>query len=71
VTNGHVDLIQRSATIFDQVIVAILQNAEKNPLFTVEERTVMLAEATGNLRTFPSLFLTDCWWTLSNEWKPL
>ena len=50
VTNGHIDLIQRSATIFDEVIVAILQNAEKNPLFTVEERTSMLAEATSSLK---------------------
>jgi pantetheine-phosphate adenylyltransferase len=49
VTNGHIDLIQRSATIFDHVIVAILQNAGKNPLFTVEERTSMLKEAIANL----------------------
>lgn len=56
VTNGHVDLIQRSATIFDHVIVAILQNAEKNPLFTVQERTLMLAEATGNLKNVSVTF---------------
>lgn len=45
VTNGHVDLIQRSATIFDQVIVGILRNAEKAPLFSVEERVEMMEEA--------------------------
>jgi pantetheine-phosphate adenylyltransferase len=50
VTNGHVDLIQRSASIFDEIIVAILQNAEKNPFFSVEERTSMLEEATSNLK---------------------
>lgn len=50
VTNGHIDLIQRSATLFDQVIVAILQNAAKNPLFTVEERIAMLEEVTRDLK---------------------
>jgi pantetheine-phosphate adenylyltransferase len=42
VTNGHIDLIQRSAALFDKVIVAILRNTEKTPLFTVEERIEML-----------------------------
>jgi pantetheine-phosphate adenylyltransferase len=50
VTNGHIDLIQRSATLFDEVIVAILSNAEKTPLFTVEERIVMLKEAIRDLK---------------------
>jgi pantetheine-phosphate adenylyltransferase len=44
VTNGHIDLIQRSSTLFDKVIVAILRNTDKTPLFTVEERTEMLQE---------------------------
>ncbi len=50
VTNGHLDLIQRSSALFDQVIVAILRNAEKTPLFTVEERTEMLEEAVRDLK---------------------
>ncbi len=50
VTNGHIDLIRRSATLFDKVIVAILRNAEKVPLFTVEERVKMLEEAIGDLK---------------------
>jgi pantetheine-phosphate adenylyltransferase len=37
-TNGHVDIIARGARLFDRVIVAILRNAEKAPLFSVEER---------------------------------
>ncbi|MEK6631206.1 MAG: pantetheine-phosphate adenylyltransferase [Acidobacteriota bacterium] len=37
-TNGHVDIILRSARLFDRIIVAILSNAEKSPLFTPEER---------------------------------
>jgi pantetheine-phosphate adenylyltransferase len=42
VTNGHLDLIQRSAALFDEVVVAILGNAEKQPLFSVDERVEML-----------------------------
>ena len=36
-TNGHLDLIERSSKLFDQVVVAILTNLEKQPLFTPEE----------------------------------
>ncbi|MFZ0303719.1 MAG: pantetheine-phosphate adenylyltransferase [Terracidiphilus sp.] len=48
-TNGHVDLIQRGAKIFDNLTVAILVNPVKNPLFTVEERVEMLEEVTSAL----------------------
>jgi len=37
-TNGHVDIISRGARLFDRIVVAILVNAEKSPLFTMEER---------------------------------
>ena len=40
-TNGHVDIILRGARLFDRIIVAILRNAEKNPLFSPEERISM------------------------------
>jgi pantetheine-phosphate adenylyltransferase len=50
VTNGHIDLIQRSSTLFDHVIVAILRNTEKVPLFSVEERAEMLEEAIRGLK---------------------
>lgn len=43
-TNGHVDIITRGAAIFDRIIVAILYNREKSPLFTVEERVEMARE---------------------------
>lgn len=46
VTNGHLDLIARGAKIFDRLIVAVLRNLEKNPLFTVPERVEMLREVT-------------------------
>jgi len=37
-TNGHVDIISRGARLFDRIVVAILVNAEKSPMFTMEER---------------------------------
>jgi len=43
-TNGHVDIILRGARIFDRIIVGILYNREKNPLFTVDERVRMARE---------------------------
>jgi pantetheine-phosphate adenylyltransferase len=46
VTNGHLDLIERGAKIFDRLVVSILRNFEKEPLFTVDERVEMLREVT-------------------------
>jgi len=43
-TNGHIDVIARAAGIFDQVIVAVGRNSAKTPLFSVEERVVLLQE---------------------------
>lgn len=45
-TNGHLDLIHRGSKIFDELIVAILRNSEKTPLFTLDERLEMLRECT-------------------------
>jgi len=41
-TNGHVDLIRRGCHLFDRVLIAVLINTEKSPLFTVEERLQMI-----------------------------
>jgi len=46
-TNGHLDLIQRGSKIFDELVVAILRNPEKDPLFTVSDRRKMLEELTA------------------------
>jgi pantetheine-phosphate adenylyltransferase len=46
VTNGHLDLISRGAVIFDQLIVAVTQNLEKDALFPVKERVEMLEAIT-------------------------
>jgi len=45
-TNGHLDLIQRGSAIFDELVVAVLRNSEKTPLFSVEERVEMLRHCT-------------------------
>ena len=46
VTHGHLDLIERGAKLFDRLIVAVLRNLEKDPLFTLPERVEMLREVT-------------------------
>ena len=43
-TNGHVDIIERGARIFDVIVVAILVNAEKSPLFSKQERVAIVEE---------------------------
>ena len=48
-TNGHLDLIQRGSKIFEELVVAILRNPEKSPMFSVAERMEMLRELTKEL----------------------
>ena len=50
VTNGHIDIIKRAAAISDELIVGVLQNKAKTPLFSVEERVIILREVTKNLK---------------------
>lgn len=47
VTLGHLDIIERSARIFDRVLVVVFTNPQKTPLFTTDERLSMLREVTG------------------------
>jgi pantetheine-phosphate adenylyltransferase len=49
-TNGHVDIISRGARLFDRIIVAILVNAEKSPLFTMDERVEITRSVFKNHR---------------------
>ncbi|WP_341282439.1 pantetheine-phosphate adenylyltransferase [Paenibacillus sp. FSL H8-0537] len=49
VTFGHLDIIRRSAKQFDHLIVAVLNNTSKNPLFSLEERKEMITELTSDL----------------------
>lgn len=46
ITNGHIDILKRASGLFDQLIVAVLQNPNKQPLFTVEERMEMIQSTT-------------------------
>ena len=49
VTNGHMDIIRRASEIFDVLIVSVLNNKEKTPLFSVEERVKILTKATKDI----------------------
>ncbi len=49
-TNGHLDLIERGSKIFDELVVAILRNAEKDPLFSLAERRLMLQTLTSHFK---------------------
>jgi pantetheine-phosphate adenylyltransferase len=49
-TNGHLDLIERGSKIFDELVVAILRNPDKNPLFSVAVRRYMLEELTTKFK---------------------
>jgi pantetheine-phosphate adenylyltransferase len=64
-TNGHLDVVERAAQLFDEVVVAVLVNERKKGLFSVEERLEMLQELTapmGNVRvaTFEGLLVDFC-----------
>ncbi|MCZ8511876.1 pantetheine-phosphate adenylyltransferase [Paenibacillus filicis] len=48
-TNGHMDIIERGVKLFDHLIVAVLVNAEKNPLFTLEERMVLIGKSISHI----------------------
>ncbi|AVX20945.1 MAG: pantetheine-phosphate adenylyltransferase [Bacillota bacterium] len=52
ITNGHLDIIERAADVFDQVIVAVSVNSAKKPLFSMEERVELLREV---LRPYPNV----------------
>ncbi|MCI9493022.1 MAG: pantetheine-phosphate adenylyltransferase [Lachnospiraceae bacterium] len=56
VTFGHIDMIERSAKMVDELVVAILINSAKNPLFSVEERVSMLEEISGHI---PNIRITS------------
>ena len=49
VTYGHLDIIRRAASVFDELTVSVLNNKVKTPLFSVEERVKILKEATKDL----------------------
>ena len=61
-TNGHMDVIRRSISLFDQVVVAVIRNLSKTPMFTSSERVAMLGglladESTVEIATFDGLLV--------------
>jgi len=65
VTNGHLDIVERAANLFEEVIVAVGVNKSKNRLFSAEERLAMLEQATAGLSNvtvagFTGLLTTFC-----------
>lgn len=56
VTYGHIDIIKRAASIFDELIISVLNNTNKTPLFSVEERVKILEEIT---RGIPNIKVTS------------
>lgn len=50
VTYGHMDLVRRALSLFDEVFVVVAENPEKNPLFSVEERVALMKKAVGKWR---------------------
>ncbi len=49
ITCGHLDIIKRSASLFDEVVIAVLHNSSKTPLFTAEERVELIKKATKDI----------------------
>src|SRR6202008_4987327 len=49
VTNGHLDVVERAGKLFDEVIVAVAHNDEKQPLFSLEERLDLLKQTVGKI----------------------
>lgn len=50
-TNGHLDIIKRSAPLFDEMIIAVLNNLDKNPMFSSQERCEMIREVLPTVKT--------------------
>lgn len=48
-TNGHLDIIKRSLPLFDEIVIAVLNNPDKDPMFTVEERVEIIKEIVPTL----------------------
>ncbi len=65
ITLGHVDIIERASVLFDKLIVAVLTNSAKSPIFTQQERVAMIRAATGHINNieivhFSGLLMDFC-----------
>lgn len=58
-TCGHLDIIERSLPLFDEIVIAVLNNPEKNPMFSVEERCEMIGEVLRGIETEKCRLVVD------------
>lgn len=66
-TNGHLDIIKRSSPIFDEIVIAVLNNADKNPMFSVEERCEMIRDVLPSVETPECSLVVDSFSGLTAE----
>jgi pantetheine-phosphate adenylyltransferase len=66
-TNGHLDIIKRSLPLFDEIIIAVLNNPDKNPLFSVEERCQMIEEVLSEMERGECCLIVDSFSGLTAE----
>ena len=64
VTSGHLNIIRRGANIFDKLIVCVMVNAGKNPMFTLEERVELIRRVTSDLPNVEVTVPPSCWRTM-------
>ena len=67
VTFGHLDIIERSSKIFDEVVIGVLNNSAKNALFTTEERVSMIQQLVID---YPNVTV-DSWWIMREASMPM
>lgn len=58
-TNGHLDIIRRSLPLFDEIIIAVLDNPDKDPMFSVAERCAMIEEILPEIKTGECALIVD------------
>lgn len=68
ITNGHIDIIERAAKMFDKVIVGVLINSAKDPLFTPSERVDMIKGVVGHLPNIEVLEFDGLLVDFAREW---
>jgi len=58
-TNGHLDIIRRARALFDEIIIAVLDNPDKNPMFSVAERCAMIKEILPEIKNSECALVVD------------
>jgi pantetheine-phosphate adenylyltransferase len=59
VTNGHLDIIERSSKLFDEIVIAVLNNPDKNPMFTVPERCQLIRDVLSTITAHECNFVVE------------